>query len=39
MIYELRHFNEVLLRFSATEDTSIPEIEILCVSIAVEILL
>ena len=32
MIYELRHFDDVLLRFSATEDTSIPEIEILWVN-------
>lgn len=32
MIYELRHFDEVLLRFSATEDTSIPEIDILWVN-------
>ena len=32
MIYELRHFDDVLLRFSATEDTSIPEIELLWVN-------
>ena len=32
MIYELRHFDDVLIRFSATEDTSIPEIEILWVN-------
>ncbi len=29
MIYELRHFNTTLLRFSATEDSNTPEIEIL----------
>ncbi len=29
MNYELRHFNTPLLRFSATEDSSIPEIEII----------
>ena len=32
MIYELRHFDDVLLRFSATEDTSMPEIELLWVN-------
>jgi len=32
MIYELRHFDVVLLRFSATEDTSMPEIELLWVN-------
>ena len=32
MIFELRHFDDVLLRFSATEDTSIPEIELLWVN-------
>lgn len=29
MIYELRHFNTPLLRFTATEDSSTPEIEII----------
>ena len=32
MIYELRHFDDVLIRFSATEDTSMPETEILWVN-------
>ena len=32
MIYELRHFDDVLIRFSATEDTSIPETEILWIN-------
>ena len=29
MIYELRHFNTPLLRFTATEDSNTPEISIL----------
>ena len=29
MIYELRHFNTPLLRFTATEDSSTPDIKIL----------
>lgn len=29
MIYELRHFNTPILRFTATEDSSTPEIEII----------
>lgn len=29
MNYEIRHFDTPLLRFSATEDSSVPEIEIL----------
>ena len=32
MIYELRHFDIPLMRFTATEDTSSPEIEILWVN-------
>ena len=32
MIYELRHFDTALMQFSATEDTSSPEIEILWLS-------
>lgn len=32
MIYELRHFNTPILRFTATEDSSTPEIEILWVN-------
>ena len=32
MIYELRHFNTPLLRFTATEDSSNPEIEIVWVN-------
>lgn len=32
MIYELRHFDTALMQFSATEDTSSPEIEILWVN-------
>ncbi len=32
MIYELRHFNTSLMRFSATDDSSTPEIEILWVN-------
>lgn len=32
MIYELRHFDIALMQFSATEDTSSPEIEILWVN-------
>ncbi len=31
MIYELRHFNTPLLRFTATEDSSIPDISIVWV--------
>ena len=31
MNYELRHFDTTLLRFSATEDSNIPEIKILSV--------
>ena len=32
MTYELRHFDTPLMRFTATEDTSTPEIEILWVN-------
>ncbi len=32
MIYELRHFDTALMQFSATEDTSSPDIEILWLS-------
>lgn len=32
MNYEIRHFDTPLLRFSATEDTARPEIEILWVN-------
>ncbi len=32
MIYELRHFNTPLLRFTATEDSSTPEIEIIWIN-------
>ena len=32
MAYELRHFDTPLMRFTATEDTSTPEIEILWVN-------
>lgn len=32
MIYELRHFNTPILRFTATEDSSTPEIEIVWVN-------
>lgn len=32
MIYELKHFDTALMQFSATEDTSSPEIEILWLS-------
>ena len=32
MIYELRHFNTPILRFTATEDSSTPEIEIIWVN-------
>lgn len=32
MIYELRHFDTPLIRFTATEDTNEPEIEILWVN-------
>lgn len=32
MIYELKHFDTALMQFSATEDTSSPEIEILWVN-------
>ena len=31
MIYELRHFNTPLLRFTATEDSSVPDISIVWV--------
>lgn len=31
MNFELRHFDTILLRFSATEDSNIPEIKILSV--------
>lgn len=32
MIYELRHFNTPILRFTATEDSSTPEIEIVWIN-------
>lgn len=32
MNYELKHFNTALVRFSATEDTAAPDINILCVN-------
>ena len=32
MTYELRHFDTLLMRFTATEDTSSPEIDILWVN-------
>lgn len=32
MNYELKHFNTTLVRFSATEDTAAPDINILCVN-------
>ena len=32
MIYELRHFNTPILRFTATEDSNTPDIEIIWVN-------
>lgn len=32
MVFELRHFNTVLLRFSATEDSSSPDVKILWIN-------